>query len=410
MIRKSAADHCAIVPRRHCAVVPRRHCAVVPRRHCAVVSRRHFTIVSRSRFTIVSRSGPVGMLLLALIAATVLPGCMLTRNMMALRHRDPMAGAPRLRSVGDPQLEELVTHLNENTNRLHSWRANNVKIHANQWSLSGTLAVEKGRRVRLVVSSPLGNEVDMGSNDERFWIWSRRMDPAFVTCKHENLEAARQGLGIPFEPNWLMQALGVAPLPTTGVKMEVDPPVHQARLIEQVVTAHGQPLRRVVLVDLKKGIVLEYSLYSYDGTRVALAKLSGHRHDPSSGVVLPHRVLLDCPQNQMSMTMDLGKVQINPESIPTIVWEMPSMPGYEVANLDAGIKPGRIPIRPENPVHLDSIETAQRYEDELPTDRRRFPASDESAGHFRLLEDPDEAEPDETVSPISREVEDAWDE
>jgi hypothetical protein len=115
----------------------------------------------------------LGLLILALIAVTTMPGCISGRGMIAFHRRDPMAGAPRLRNASNPQLEDLVTHLNDNTNRIQSWRANNVEIHANHFSLSGTLAVEKGNHVRLVVSSPMGNEVDMGSNDERFWIWSR---------------------------------------------------------------------------------------------------------------------------------------------------------------------------------------------------------------------------------------------
>ena len=284
---------------------------------------------------------------------------------MSNRHRDPMAGAPRLKNPSNPPLEEVVAHLNRNTDRIQSWRANSVRIRADRFSLSGTIAVEKGRHLHLVVNSIRGNEVDLGSNDERFWVWSREMEPSFVTCKHENMEAARQQLGIPFEPDWLMQALGVAPLPTTGVTMEADPVNEQARLVEQVVSAHGQPLRRVVLVDLKRGIVLEHSLYAYNGGRIALAKLSDHRLDKSTGVVLPHRVTLDWPQSKMSMTMSLGDVQINPTSIPSQVWEMPEVRNCEIVHLDSNVRRGNIAtaIRPESPVHLGTIETVRSHDD-----------------------------------------------
>ena len=314
---------------------------------------------------------------------------------MPVRFRDPMAGAPRLRNIQNPQMEEIVSLLNQNTQRIQSWRANGVTITVNGFKLPGTLAAEKGGHVRLLVTSPLGSkEFDLGSNDERFWVCSRRMDPSFVTCRHENMEAARQQMGIPFEPKWLMQTLGVEPLSTAGMKMELDPSRPQARLVEEVTTAHGRPLRRTVLVDLKMGTVIEYSLYSYDGARVALARLSGHKNE--NGVVLPHRVVLDLPQNRMSMTMDLREIQVNTQTIPSEIWEMPESPGYPVVHLDAGIPPTRIGIRPESASHLNSqeLEPSQYDDDENanPPSVREFERALDRSGRARLLDESAESD------------------
>ena len=257
--------------------------------------------------------------------------------MMWKRHRDPMAGAPCLKNISNPPIEEVVEHLNQNTDRIHSWQAKKVKIRVDKFSFHGMIAVEKDRRLRLLVNSMRGSEVDLGSNDERFWVWAREMEPGFVTCRHENMDAARHRMGIPFEPDWLMQTLGVTRLPTTGVSIEVDPEHEQARLVEQIVSAHGLPLRRVVLVDLKRGIVLEHSLYNNDAVRIALAKLSDHRLDQESGSVLAHHITLDWPQSKMTMTMDLGEVQINPTSISSDRWELPEIQNTQVVHLDAGI-------------------------------------------------------------------------
>ena len=327
----------------------------------------------------------------AILFAAVLPGCASARSMMAFRQVDPMAGAPKLQNVSNPHIDDLVSHLNRNVDRIQSWRANSVRIQAANWSLSGRLAVEKDRHVRLVVTSPLGNEVDMGSNDERFWVWSRRMEPAFVTCRHENTEAARQTLGIPFEPEWLMQALGVSSIPTTGVKMEVDLADQKARLIQQVTSAHGKPLRRVVLVDIKKGkgVIVEHALYDYFGKPLALAKLKDHRLDRESGVVLPHKVSLDWPEQQMHMSMDLGKIQVNPSSIPSQLWDMPEFPGFQVVELDAELPATRISAA----VQMGPIETAEEEEfaqDLDLIDREENPSHAVAAGHSRIQDDEDE--------------------
>lgn len=341
-------------------------------------------------------------LILAFVASGFLPGCLAARGMLAMHHRDPMAGAPRLRNVRNPRVEEVVAHLNQNTDRVQCWHTNRVGITADGWLLSGTIAVEKGRHLRLEVTSMRGKEVDLGSNNERFWVWSREMDPGFVTCKHENLELARQLVGIPFEPDWLMQALGVEPIPTTGVTMQSDPMNEHVRLVEHILSAHGQPLRRTVVVDLKKGIVVEHSLYNYNSVPIVTAKLSDHRLDKDSGVVLPHRVVIELPQHKMAMTMRLSGVQVNPKSIPSAVWEMPHIRDCQVVNLDAGFPSGaiRIVTRPDTSEPTEAagpIETVRSHdphnflrdepmptdEDWLDQDNRVSPAGDhgDAAGH-----------------------------
>lgn len=359
-------------------------------------------------------------LLLAMQLAVMSTGCISLRGMSSFRYRDPLAGAPRLPNPTSPQIEEVVAHLNQNTDRIQGWRANEVSISANHIPLSGKLAVEKGRHIRLMVSSPAGNEVDLGSNDERFWIWSRRLKPEFVTCQHVNMDVARQDLGVPFEPDWLMQALGVMSLPTANLKMEMDRSHDQARLIQQVTTAHGQPLRKVALVDLKRGIIIEHSLYDYNGQKIAQAKLSGHRWDKETGIVMPHRVILDCPQFHASMTMDLGKIQLNPSSIPSNLWEMPEMHGYQVVHLDAGMSGVQTAARNMSHVQLDAIETEPQEEVADPShDRFRQGRRDELAwdedtasggsgeqiGHARMSND-DEVE-EEFAPPVV--TDDDWD-
>lgn len=280
------------------------------------------------------------MLPIALLLLCALPGCAGMRG-LTWRHGDPLRGAPKPNWPEDPQVEEVVDHLNRNVDKLQAWRANSVKIRANNIPLSGTLAVERGKHLRLVVNSIAGNEVDMGSNDDLFWIWAKRMPPPeYVYCRHEHTEAVRQAMGIPFEPEWLMQALGVSPLKADGTKLELEPTLRQARLVQQVTSAHGQPLRKVILVDLPRGVILEHSVYDYHGQRIAVARLDDHQLDKASGVVLPRRVKLDWPQTEMSLVMSLGQVEINPRGIPSQIWDMPKLAGYQVVDLGTMVQPG----------------------------------------------------------------------
>ena len=297
--------------------------------------------------------------LVVLVFFIALPGCAGMRGFGNRSAVDPMAGAPKPRWAEDPQVEEVVDHLNRNVEKLHAWQANKVKIRAKvdniHVPLSGMLAVERGGHLRLVVDSLVGNEVDIGSNDERFWVWAKRMPaPQYVSCRHEQLDDVRQSMGIPFEPEWLMQALGVSPLTVEGTKLEIEPTARQARLVQQITSAHGKPLRKVVLVDLLRGVIVEHSVYDYHGQRIAVARLEDHQLDKASGAVLPRRVKLDCPQSDLSLVMQLGPIEVNPRGIPSQIWDMPKMPGYQMVDLGAAVRPGtRLAAGPGPGLSLD---------------------------------------------------------
>jgi hypothetical protein len=275
-----------------------------------------------------------------LIGCAGLVGC---TGLGSFRLRQPnhLAAVPRPRFSEDPQLEEVVDHLNRNVDKLHAWQANGVKIRANNMpGLSGSLVVEEGQHLRMVVNSLAGHEVDMGSNNDVFWIWAKRMEPAYVYCRHEQIDVARQSLGVPFEPQWLMQALGVAPIDTEGLTMQIDATRQHARLVQPLLTAHGQPLQKVMVVDLVHGVITEHCIQDSRGQKIAVARLDDFRRDKASGAVLAHRVRLDWPQNQMSLVMNMGEVEINPTSIPSQIWDMPAMRGTQVVDLGRVSDPG----------------------------------------------------------------------
>ena len=316
---------------------------------------------------------------LAILAGLMLPlsGCAAMSRFGLCGPRDHLASVPRPRFSDDPQLEEVVDHLNRNIQKLHAWKAHSVRIRANNMpGLSGSLAVEEGQHLRMVVNSIAGHEVDMGSNNEGFWIWAKRMDPSYVFCRHEQIDAARQTLGVPFEPHWLMQALGVESLDKNNLKMLIDPSGQRARLVQSVVTAHGNPMEKVMQVDLVHGIITEHSIYDSRGVKIAQARLDDFRVDKASGVVLPHKVILDWPQNQMSLVMNFGHVEINP-TISSQIWEMPpAMPGVPIVDLGKqGQRETKIAVVPKQRiVALNEPEIGAAND----------PTADEEAGRVRL--------------------------
>jgi hypothetical protein len=229
---------------------------------------------------------------------------------------------------------ELVGRLNANTNRLYAWRSTDVQISGKgiPVKLSAQLAVEAPRNFRLRVSSPFGREeADLGSNPERFWFWMSRSDTKqVITARHDDTDQLR----LPFQPDWLMEVLGVIPIDETMYSLQhQDSSTRVAVLMAEQLTASGQPVRRVMIVDTRHGLILEHRLYDATTLRlIGKAVLRNHRMHPQAQVVLPHRIELEWPQTGMQMTMDIGRnVEINPPGFPPQTWQIP--PGRPVYDL-----------------------------------------------------------------------------
>jgi hypothetical protein len=191
--------------------------------------------------------------------------------------------------------------------------------------------------LRLVAGTALmGSEIDLGSNEDIFWIWIRRnQPPALYYCRHDQYAAspARRTLGI--DPNWLIEAAGVTeidpnlphqgPTPLSGGRYEI-------RL--QVPSPDG-PTTKILIIDGTRSLVLEQHEFDAQGQLIASAVNRSHRRDPRSGLVLPRVVEITAPRlMDKPMRLDLGNVEINASSVETAAWwTMPRYDGWPPVDL-----------------------------------------------------------------------------
>lgn len=277
-------------------------------------------------------------ILLTLAILTSLSGCTL-RNWMfppqPFSDRAPCAISPSITK------EQLVAHLNKNiqgsatTSGIASWRSTSAKITATGMppgiSVPATIAVEAPRNFRLRVSEPLTRveALDMGSNREEFWFWAKdAQPPQVVTISHADLPAAQRELRVPFDPDWLMEVLGVIPIDPAKVTLtrgRADAPTLE--LTSQAPTLDGTPVKKVIRVDACHGIIREHALYDSRGVLIARAALANHRIDQATGLIVPHVISFDWPAMQQTMKIVLGNVDLNPPQTPAAVWQVPQKPG-----------------------------------------------------------------------------------
>ncbi|WP_437186239.1 hypothetical protein SH668x_003386 [Planctomicrobium sp. SH668] len=232
---------------------------------------------------------------------------------------------------------QIVAHLNRNVDGtegvpgLTSWRSSTVKLKVSSIPLSSvpaSIAVQAPNNFRLMVSNPLtgGQEADIGSNSERFWIWFKDA-PEVMTASHEDVAVALDELQMPIHihPAWLMEVFGVVPL--NEDEFELVRPEVQNGFVDLVASRKsplGQDVERVIRVNLVQGHVAEHFLRLPGGKILARARMSHYTKQPS-GHEIPMMISLDWPDIQQSMVMDIRAPECNCPSLTETsnVWTMP---------------------------------------------------------------------------------------
>ncbi len=268
--------------------------------------------------------------------------------------------------------KEVVERVNANIERLHSWRADGVRISGPDMPmhLSGHLAVERPRNFRLTAGvGGFTEEADFGSNAEWFWFWVKRGQPNYVfRARHEDIPYSEVLRQIPFEPDWVMEAFGVVPIDPEQIILQPGDH-HTVNLISERLSPSGQPVKKVVIVDASRGVIVGHNLYDRSGNLIAKATLDKHELDRTSRVVLPRLIVLEWPQAKLQIRLDIGHVEVNPGSIPARVWDVPNkQPYYRTVDLGVSSRGRRQRPAPVAPPQRGGDERSV-----LPADRKFDP-------------------------------------
>jgi hypothetical protein len=177
---------------------------------------------------------------------------------------------------------------------------------------------------------------------------------------------------------------------------------------------------KIVKVDGCRGRVIEHSTFDANMRPLVRVRMSDHRLDKNTGALLPRYVKLDWPQQEMSMEMNLGLIEVNPPSIPASVWQ-PEIKGAQMVNL--GGPPGRRPkptMTAEKELPGLRSRTALVTPDQITPTSQSDSAFAEEVSEFELpqvdrpvssgvqLEEPDFAEPFDAAAQTGRAKLDDW--
>ncbi|MCY2966723.1 MAG: hypothetical protein NT069_24355 [Planctomycetota bacterium] len=267
------------------------------------------------------------------LAFLMLVGCQDLRQFMSRNRSEFGPGAPCVLAQ-HASAPEIIAHVNNNAASIRSWQTHNASISSPgiPFSVTASIVVEAPRNFRMVARSPLGPEVDLGSNAEHYWFWSRDdKSKRIYLANHETESGQPLNASMPFQPEWIMEAMGVIPLdPTRVVEVNRDPQAGTVTLSEDRVSPQGQPLRKVTVVNLCHGLVTEHALVDGQGRLIARAQLLNHVRDPASRAVLPAKIHLVWPVAKIDMVMALGTIEVNAGAIRRSTFTVQKYNGCEV--------------------------------------------------------------------------------
>jgi len=159
-----------------------------------------------------------------------------------------------------PTLGQIIEAVHDNTRRVRTYMAPQATLAVpGVPKLSAQIACEPPRRFRLrAQTSVTGNELDLGSNDELFWLWVRRHEPpVLLFCRHDRYAESDARRLLPLKADWLPELLGLVEFsPDDRHEGPFQLPDGRIEIRSRVAAPDGE-LVRSTLLDGTTGLVLE---------------------------------------------------------------------------------------------------------------------------------------------------------
>ncbi len=256
------------------------------------------------------------------------------------------------------EADRLVAYLNERAGRLQSITYNQVSMRVNDGHIitpelsGGGLACAQPRNFRMTGTGSLAGEVDIGSNSEQFWVYAKATgSPMYVFCNYADFDTGRAKLpgGLPFEPDWVMQVLGMVPL-QEGKDYAVTPSDKDRTytLGWSAKTPQGQSVRKEIVFDadpatgtrpqVKRHVVRDgatnkvIAVADIKRAQTAAAGTDPRTNGPGA-IQYPTQVTLRWEEQKFEMDLRLDQAEINRPPAGPNLFRMPQNKGARPIDL-----------------------------------------------------------------------------
>lgn len=296
----------------------------------------------------------VGLLALSIV------GCNSLRWPLVRPHDNNVAVKPGAGDGKVPDVASLVAYMNDNAGRVKTLQATSLEVTCSagtqRINLHGKMVAEKPRGFRMSLDGPLGfsQVADLGSNNQEFWFWIKaapgdKQVPPQYYCSYQDLDKGVPFMPIPFQPQWIMEALGLGPYgPAERYELQHDD--QTVRLIEKTRSPQGLPVLKVIVMKRRETRAPDPQVTHYllinDTTKreICSAHITQTMVDPTTGAILPKRLELSWPQEKASLSLIMDKMAVN-APIPPEAFVRRPLRGVQSYNL-ASVQPSAPGVQP----------------------------------------------------------------
>ncbi len=245
--------------------------------------------------------------------------------------------APLPTEMQPPTAEQLVSYLNQNSERLKTLQCDYMTLTASQGlgvirsiTLEADLRCQQPRNFRLLARTPGsgGTAVDLGSNKEEFWFWikeigaEKKTSPLFH-CSYDALEKGDvRIMPLPFQPNWILETMCMSDFgPATRYQLKVEKT--KLKLIERTKSPQGKPVLKVIVFNRRPvkepTPQIEQFILVDETTKREICSARIPESQAVKGALLPRKLEIRWPEHDMKLTMNITNPEVGthfPEGHP----------------------------------------------------------------------------------------------
>lgn len=242
-----------------------------------------------------------------------------------------------------PTQQELIRLLQQRQSNFKQLSSDIIVSMDGLPKLRGSMQMELPRRLRVKAGvmgvSQFG--VDVGSNNDLFWVWTKvnlpGQRPAVFYSTHEDFKNSSSQIrqAIPLEPVWLVEGLGLIEfLPGDVHHGPIKSPDGFLKLYTVRQTA-SEKTTRVITLHPTQGVVLQQALYDDKQNLIAYTNTSKYRWFQERRISLPENIDMFLLQGGQRMKMAIEFSDFKFDSLfgdPDLMWTV--KPPADVPTID----------------------------------------------------------------------------
>lgn len=228
---------------------------------------------------------------------------------------------------------EIIKKVNSNNAAIQSYVADMdivLRKRALTFTAVGKSYYEKPKSYRLQTTNVRTNQLgsDIGSNNDIFWFWIRRLDPNTMHfSKYKDL--MNTNLPDSLQPNIMMDTLGIGQINTKRTSIRTE---NSIIIVQEITTSpRQQEIIKVTLVDPDRPAIKGFRLYSRSGKMFALCDIQSY-FKANNGAYFPQQSVTKWYTEQITIGTTVRNPQINVKIDPK-TFQIPQYNGLKVIDI-----------------------------------------------------------------------------